>query len=143
MQNRLDGIKTMDMIVNALGCSILQNVGSGVRVCHVDKGAACKLFVRSRDAIDDLKDMVKCGYDNKMHKATILVDKDLTALLQSFRDAQIKESFNELTQASTLEMRKYSDSLVIDTGGNSIRVNKEGSGSNRFMAWFKCCMSPK
>ena len=75
------------MVVNSLGCSIALNVASEVRVCQVEKGAAFQLFLRSREYLQDLREeMIKRGYGSDVYTAKVLVDKNLTTLMNYFMD---------------------------------------------------------
>jgi len=53
-QNRQDGIKSVDYIVQALGCTIQGNMSSAIRLYQLDKGAECQIYLKARNNDTDL-----------------------------------------------------------------------------------------
>jgi len=90
MSNRQDGMVSVDIAIQALGCIVQGNMGSAVRVCSEEKGASCQLFVKARSNNEaELVGSVNKGYGGSRYKPKILIDSNLPQLLANLQKVQM------------------------------------------------------
>ena len=61
MQNRGDGIKSVDYNVQTLGCTIQGNITSAIRLCKSPPMAECEVYLKARANDSDLLGHILMG----------------------------------------------------------------------------------
>lgn len=74
-------------------------MGSAIRICNEEKGAACKLYVSSRQSGEaDSIGLITRGFSGARYKARMLVDNHLSKLLAQLQILQLLAMQVEIMQ---------------------------------------------